>query len=85
MTGTIHNLNDRGFGFIAPDGDGSRDGRHFFHASNLVGIHFSSLKVGEPVEFESVRGERGLEAREVRPVSQQEQLTTCNRGRQPVQ
>lgn len=65
MQGTIHSLTDRGFGFVSPADDTSRNGRHFMHARNLLNVTFDALKVGQRVQFESARSDRGLEARNV--------------------
>ena len=49
--GTIKSIrDDRGFGFIAPDG-GSQD--LFFHSSAVQGRTFDELREGQRVEFES--------------------------------
>lgn len=59
MTGTIKTLTDRGFGFIAREGE-AKD--LFFHSKDLNGVMFDELKVGEVVSFEVVQGEKGLSA-----------------------
>ncbi len=56
MTGTIKTLTDRGFGFIAREGE-VKD--LFFHSKELVGVTFDELKVGDVVSFEVVDGEKG--------------------------
>lgn len=56
MTGTIKTLTDRGFGFIARDGE-TKD--LFFHSKELSGVTFDELKVGDVVSFEVVDGEKG--------------------------
>jgi CspA family cold shock protein len=56
MTGTIKTLTDRGFGFIARDGE-TKD--LFFHSKELSGVTFDELKVGDTVSFEVVDGEKG--------------------------
>ena len=49
--GTIKSIrDDRGFGFIAPDG-GSQD--LFFHSSAVQGRTFDELREGQRVEFEA--------------------------------
>lgn len=50
-TGTIKTLRDRGFGFIAPDGDDGR-GELFFHHSAVANRGFEMLQVGQRVSFE---------------------------------
>lgn len=48
--GTIKSLrDDRGFGFIAPDGE-NKD--VFFHSSAVEGRVFDQLREGQRVEFE---------------------------------
>ena len=47
--GTIKSIrDDRGFGFIAPDG-GNQD--VFFHSSSVEGGTFDSLREGQRVQF----------------------------------
>ena len=62
MTGTIKTLTDRGFGFIAREGD-AKD--LFFHSKELNGVTFDELKVGDAVTFEVVDGEKGPSATNV--------------------
>lgn len=51
-TGTIANLNDKGFGFIKVEG-AQKD--LFFHATALMnGTSFNELKVGDKVNYEDV-------------------------------
>jgi len=56
MNGTIKTLTDRGFGFIARDGE-TKD--LFFHSKDLKGVTYEELKVGDKVTFEVVEGEKG--------------------------
>ena len=56
MTGTIKTLTDRGFGFIAREGE-AKD--LFFHSNELQGVAFAELKVGDAVTFEVKDGEKG--------------------------
>ncbi len=56
MTGTIKTLTDRGFGFIAREGE-TKD--LFFHSKDLQGVTFEELKVGDAVTFEISQGEKG--------------------------
>ncbi len=54
----------KGFGFIK----GPQEGQDIFvHYTSIEGEGFRSLKNGETVEFELVEGEKGLQARHVRP------------------
>lgn len=63
MTGTIKTLTDRGFGFIAREGE-AKD--LFFHSKELQGVTFDELKVGDAVEFEVTEGPKGPAATNVR-------------------
>lgn len=56
MDGTIKTLTDRGFGFIAREGE-SKD--LFFHSKELKGVTYEELKVGDAVTFEVVQGDKG--------------------------
>jgi len=62
MTGTIKTLTDRGFGFIARDGE-SKD--LFFHSKELQGVTYEELKEGDTVTFDVVDGEKGPAATNV--------------------
>jgi cold shock protein len=63
--GTIKRLTDRGFGFIAQDG---QDKDLFFHSSELQGVDFNDLKEGDMVEFEIGESPKGPNATQVRKV-----------------
>jgi CspA family cold shock protein len=65
MNGTIKRLTDKGFGFIAPEG---QDKDLFFHSSGLVGVAFDQLKVGDAVSFETEQSEKGPRAINVQRV-----------------
>ncbi len=56
MTGTIKKLTDRGFGFIAVEG---QEKDLFFHSKSLVGIQFTELKEGDAVSFETETTPKG--------------------------
>lgn len=56
MTGTIKTVTERGFGFIAQEGQ-AKD--LFFHSKDLVGVKFDELKAGDTVTFEVIQGEKG--------------------------
>ncbi|MCR4328177.1 MAG: cold shock domain-containing protein [Patescibacteria group bacterium] len=62
MTGTIKTLTERGFGFIAREGE-AKD--LFFHSKELQGVAFDDLKVGDAVTFEITEGEKGPSATNV--------------------
>lgn len=59
MEGTIKNITDRGFGFIAVDGE-QKD--LFFHSNELNGVKFEELKVGDKVSFEKADSPKGPNA-----------------------
>lgn len=58
-TGTIARLTDRGFGFIAQEG---QDKDLFFHANELQGAEFNDLREGDAVTFEIADGPKGPNA-----------------------
>ena len=62
MTGTIKTLTEKGFGFIAREGE-AKD--LFFHSKDLSGVAYDSLKVGDTVSFEVVDGQKGPSAKNV--------------------
>jgi CspA family cold shock protein len=63
--GTVKFFNDeKGFGFIAVE-----NGEDIFvHFSNIEGTGRRSLAAGQEVEFEIGQGQKGLEAKNVKPV-----------------
>lgn len=63
QTGTVKWFNEaKGYGFIAPE-DGSAD--VFVHFSAIRGGGFRTLSEGQSVRFETERGPKGLQARDV--------------------
>ena len=62
MDGTIKTLTQKGFGFIAREGE-TKD--LFFHSKELNGVTFDELKVGDEVTFEVINGEKGPAATNV--------------------
>ncbi|MFH1967911.1 MAG: cold shock domain-containing protein [bacterium] len=62
MTGTIKTLMEKGFGFIAREGE-TKD--LFFHSNDLNGVAFTDLKVGDAVTFEVEEGQKGPAAKNV--------------------
>jgi CspA family cold shock protein len=65
-TGTVKWFNDqKGFGFIAPEGGGDD---LFIHQSNINVEGHRTLQDGQAVEYEVGEGKKGPEATSVRPV-----------------
>jgi len=63
MNGTIKTKTDRGFGFIAREGE-TKD--LFFHSSDLSGVTFEELQEGAAVTFDVVDGDKGPSAKNVK-------------------
>ncbi len=59
MKGTIKRLTDKGFGFIAIEGE-EKD--LFFHSTSLVDVTFDELREGDAVTFETEDSEKGPRA-----------------------
>lgn len=57
--GTIARVTDRGFGFIAREGE-EKD--VFFHSNELKNVSFDELNEGDKVEFEITDGPKGQSA-----------------------
>lgn len=62
MTGTIKRLTDKGFGFIAIEGE---ENDLFFHSSALIDVTFEELREGDAVTFETEDSEKGPRATDV--------------------
>lgn len=63
MNGTIKTLTDRGFGFIAVEGE---EKEIFFHSSSLVDVTFDALRAGDAVSFDVEQTDKGPRAKNVR-------------------
>ncbi len=62
--GTVKWFNDeKGFGFITPEGGGDD---LFVHFKAIQSDGFKSLKEGQRVSFIATRGQKGMQAEEVR-------------------
>ena len=59
MTGTIKTLMEKGFGFIAREGE-TKD--LFFHSNELVDVEFNDLNEGDMVTFEVADSPKGPNA-----------------------
>jgi len=59
MEGTIARLTDKGFGFIAIEGE-EKD--LFFHSNELQGVTYDELKEGDKVSFEKADSPKGPNA-----------------------
>ena len=62
--GTIKRLTDKGFGFI----ETGTDKDMFFHSSNVEGVSYEQLQVGQRVSYNEGRGPKGPRAENVRPI-----------------
>jgi cold shock protein len=62
MNGTIKTKTDKGYGFIAREGE-EKD--LFFHSNDLNGVTFDEIQVGDTVTFEIVDGQKGPSAKNV--------------------
>jgi cold shock protein len=61
-TGNVARVMDKGYGFIAREGE-EKD--LFFHMNELQNSDFDSLKEGDKVEFEVTEGDKGPQATKV--------------------
>jgi cold shock protein len=66
ITGTVKWFNDdKGFGFITPDGGGKDV---FAHFSAIQGEGHKSLRENQKVSFEVTNGPKGAQASNIRPL-----------------
>lgn len=65
MNGVIKKKMDKGFGFIAIEG---QDKDLFFHSNSLVDITFDEIKEGDNVTFETEETPKGMNAVNVKRV-----------------
>ena len=59
MNGVIKKKTDKGFGFIAVQG---QDKDLFFHSKGLVGVTFEELNEGDEVTFDTEESPKGMNA-----------------------
>ena len=65
-TGTVKWFNDaKGFGFITQDGGGED---LFVHFRSIQSSGFKSLQEGQKVSYVAVKGQKGMQAEQVRPL-----------------
>lgn len=65
QNGTVKWFNDeKGYGFITPEGGGDD---LFVHFKAIETDGFKSLKEGQSVSFVAERGQKGMQAAQVRP------------------
>jgi cold shock protein len=65
-TGTVKWFNDaKGFGFITPS-EGGED--LFAHFKEIQGSGFKTLQEGQKVEYKAARGQKGMQATQIRPL-----------------
>jgi len=62
--GKIKRLTEKGFGFIAVETGKDM----FFHKSNVEGVSYETLQVGQLVSFTEARGAKGPQAENVKPI-----------------
>jgi len=66
-TGTVKWFNDeKGFGFISQEGGGED---LFAHFKDIKSEGFKSLKEGQRVKFDAVKGQKGMQASNIEVLS----------------
>lgn len=65
MQGSVKKKTDKGFGFIAIEGE---DKDLFFHSNSLVGVSFDEIQEGDNVSFEIEDSAKGKNAVNVQRV-----------------
>ena len=65
MNGVIKKKTDKGFGFIAVEG---QEKDLFFHSKSLVGVTFEELQEGDKVTFDTEDSPKGMNAVNVQRV-----------------
>ncbi len=65
MQGVVKKKTDKGFGFIAIEGE---DKDLFFHSNSLVGVSFDEIQEGDNVSFEIEDSAKGKNAVNVQRV-----------------
>lgn len=63
MNGTIKTKTDKGFGFIAREGE-EKD--LFFHSNDLVDVTYDELQIGAEVTFDVEESDKGPNAKNVK-------------------
>ncbi len=64
-TGTVKWFNEaKGFGFITPAGGGED---LFAHFKEIQGTGFKTLTEGQRVQYVAARGQKGMQATQIRP------------------
>lgn len=63
MNGTIKTKTDKGFGFIAREGE---DKDLFFHSNDLSDVTFDELQTGTEVSFDVVDSDKGPRAENIK-------------------
>jgi CspA family cold shock protein len=66
VNGVVKWFNDaKGYGFITPEGGGED---LFAHFKEIQGTGFKTLKEGQRVQFVAQRGQKGMQATQIKPL-----------------